>query len=242
MRDEVIGQNPRILKSSQHDAAFYQQMWETIRQGDIWHGAFVNKRKDGTLYYVEETISPVRDDAGNTTAYVAAQRDVTERKRAEDALRDSEARYRAQLERTEVVLAETSALYEASRTLIRLQSLPDLLQDIVAGVAAALPADRVSLFLVDQTEQRITKLVKGGPGADLVVEISYDELLQGLSGWVMQQRQPALSLKEEFDTREKELVRERRAQTQGRFRDRRATDLPGTPARYDDRHQPARRT
>ena len=210
-RDDVLGQNPRILKSGQHDVAFYQQMWETIRQGDIWHGAFANRRKDGTLYYVEETISPVRDDAGKTTAFVAAQRDVTERKRAEDALRDSEARYRAQLERTEVILAETKALYEASKTLIRLQSLPDLLQDIVNGVAAALPANRVSLFLVDQIEQRITKLVRGGPRADLVVEISYDELLQGLSGWVMQQRQPALSLKGEFDTREMEHVRQRHA-------------------------------
>ncbi len=146
----------------------------------------------------------MRDEAGNTTAYVAAQRDVTERKRAEDALRDSEARYRALFEQTEVALAETRALYAASRTLTGLRSLPDLLQDIVNEVAEALGADRVVLILTDPAERRITKLVKGGPGAHQVADIGYDELVQGLSGWVMQQQQPALSLKGQADPREAE--------------------------------------
>ena len=62
IRAEAIGQNPRILRSGQHEAGFYQKMWETLLSGEVWHGAFTNKRKDGTLYFVEETISPVRDD------------------------------------------------------------------------------------------------------------------------------------------------------------------------------------
>ena len=106
-RIEVIGQNPRILRSGQHELAFYQNMWETLLRGEVWEGAFVNKRKDGTFFYVEETISPVRDELGNITAFVAAQRDVTERRQAEQDLRDSEARYRQQYEQTQIALAET---------------------------------------------------------------------------------------------------------------------------------------
>ena len=70
-RIEVIGQNPRILRSGEHELAFYQNMWETLLRGEVWEGAFVNKRKDGTFFYVEETISPVRDKSGNITAFVS---------------------------------------------------------------------------------------------------------------------------------------------------------------------------
>lgn len=74
---EVIGQNPRILKSGQHDAAFYKELWSTLRAGENWHGRFVNKKKDGTLFTVNASISPVRDDTGNIVNYVDVQRDIT---------------------------------------------------------------------------------------------------------------------------------------------------------------------
>ena len=74
---EVIGQNPRILKSDKQDAAFYQDLWKTIRAGKIWQGRLTNKRQDGTLYTEDATISPVRDEQGNIIHYVAVKRDVT---------------------------------------------------------------------------------------------------------------------------------------------------------------------
>jgi PAS domain S-box-containing protein len=76
-RAEAIGQNPRILKSGSHDAAFYRQMWDILQRGEIWSGHFINRRKDGTLYEEEGTISPVRNPAGQVTNYVAIKRDVT---------------------------------------------------------------------------------------------------------------------------------------------------------------------
>jgi PAS domain S-box-containing protein len=77
-RKDAIGKNPRILKSGQHDPAFYRHMWQTISGGRTWEGRMVNKRRDGTLYTEDATISPVCDQAGRILNYVAVKRDVTE--------------------------------------------------------------------------------------------------------------------------------------------------------------------
>lgn len=79
--NEVVGQNPRILKSGEQDGHFYRNLWDTISAGKNWAGRIVNKRKDGTLYTEETTISPVRDASGRIVNYVAVQRDITEQLR-----------------------------------------------------------------------------------------------------------------------------------------------------------------
>ncbi|MCS6859198.1 MAG: PAS domain S-box protein [Abditibacteriales bacterium] len=84
---EVIGQNIRILKSGQHDAAFYRELWETIKRGEAWQGHFVNRRKDGSLYVQESVISPVRDASGAVVRYVAVSRDITREQILEAQLR-----------------------------------------------------------------------------------------------------------------------------------------------------------
>jgi len=85
-RDEVIGQNPRVLKNDQTPAGVYEKLWQTISQGNTWRGSFLNQRKDGTPYRVEQTIAPVMD-SGRITAYVSVHRDITERDRLESELR-----------------------------------------------------------------------------------------------------------------------------------------------------------
>ena len=81
--EEAIGQNPSLLKSGRQGQAFYARMWETILAGEVWHGELDNRRKDGTLYPEEMTITPIRDGAGAITHYVAIKQDITERKRLE---------------------------------------------------------------------------------------------------------------------------------------------------------------
>lgn len=76
-RSEIIGQNPRILKSSQQDEATFRDMWATITAGQVWHGRFVNKRKDGALYTEDVTVAPVRNSSGKIVNYVGVQHDVT---------------------------------------------------------------------------------------------------------------------------------------------------------------------
>ena len=83
--EEAAGQNPRILKSESQDVAFYQKMWETIRAGRVWQGSLTNRRKDGTCYSEEMTITPVRDAQGRISSYIAIKQDVTNRKAGEDA-------------------------------------------------------------------------------------------------------------------------------------------------------------
>ena len=77
-RDEALGQNPRILKSGEHDQEFYSNLWRTITGGKVWKGRFVNRRRDGTFYREDASISPVRDRSGAIVNFVAVKRDVTQ--------------------------------------------------------------------------------------------------------------------------------------------------------------------
>src|SRR5262252_2376366 len=85
--EEVAGANPRILKSGQQDAAFYCGFWKTILSGRAWSGEFVNRKKDGTIYVNEETVTPVRLHGGEITHFVGIMQDVTLRKKAEAQVR-----------------------------------------------------------------------------------------------------------------------------------------------------------
>lgn len=87
---ETLNQNPRLLRSGRHDVAFYRQMWQTLTRGQVWTGHLTNKRKDGTLYEEEATISPVRDAAGQIVGYIALKLDVTRQAQLERQLRQSQ--------------------------------------------------------------------------------------------------------------------------------------------------------
>ncbi|GAB6181426.1 hypothetical protein JCM14036_27450 [Desulfotomaculum defluvii] len=83
---EVLGKNPRLLKSGQHDLTFYQELWEHIINGYVWQGQMVNRRKNGTFYAEEMTITPVRDDQGKIAHFIAIKQDISVRKKAEEVL------------------------------------------------------------------------------------------------------------------------------------------------------------
>lgn len=84
--DEVTGKNPRTLKSGKHDAAFYKNLWDAILSGKVWHGEIIDKRKDGSEYTEEMTITPLKNESGEITRFIAIKQDITERKKYEEEL------------------------------------------------------------------------------------------------------------------------------------------------------------
>ncbi len=83
-RDEVIGRPPSMISSGHHDKSFYQEMWNTISNGNVWKGRLVNRHKDGSLLHEQSTITPVKDSLGEIINYVQIATDIT----AEENLRD----------------------------------------------------------------------------------------------------------------------------------------------------------
>jgi PAS domain S-box-containing protein len=86
-RQEAIGENPRILKSETTPKEMYTQLWNTIKSGREWHGEFQNKKKNGEIYFESALISPIFDQKGSITHFLASKEDITNRKIAEEVIR-----------------------------------------------------------------------------------------------------------------------------------------------------------
>jgi PAS domain S-box-containing protein len=89
-RAEALGKNPRILKSGKQGEDYYKRLWTTIRGGQIWQEEITNRRRDGAFYNEQMTITPVRDQRGEITHFIAIKAEVTERKRLEQQLRQAQ--------------------------------------------------------------------------------------------------------------------------------------------------------
>jgi PAS domain S-box-containing protein len=128
-RDELIGQNHRILNSGNHAKEFFQQMYHTIANGKVWHGEIKNRAKDGSIYWVDTTIVPTLSTEGKPRQYVAIRADITERKRAAE------------------ILAEQTK--ELSRSQQALEAQSFMLQSVLDNMAEGLiAADEQGKFLI----------------------------------------------------------------------------------------------
>lgn len=104
-RQEVMGSNPRISKSGTHDDKFFSKMWHVIQTGQVWRGEIQNKKKNGQLYWESCIISPIKDDEGHITHFVAVKEDITKRKAQPDELEQ-------QVEQRTAHLAKANEQYE----------------------------------------------------------------------------------------------------------------------------------
>lgn len=91
---EVVTQNPRILKSGKHSLSFYQNLWDTISSGKIWKGELINRRKDGSIYWEQASIYPLRDEKQRITHYIKVSEDISLRKTSEKEIMERETQYR----------------------------------------------------------------------------------------------------------------------------------------------------
>jgi PAS domain S-box-containing protein len=116
-REEMIGQNPRLLKSGQHGQEFYRHLWQTVLAGKVWQSEMVNRHKDGHLYTEEATITPVLDERGTCTHFIAIKQDISERKRAEAELQQTHQQLVAASKQAAVAEFATSILHNVGNVL-----------------------------------------------------------------------------------------------------------------------------
>jgi PAS domain S-box-containing protein len=138
-RDEVIGQNPRLLKSGLHPPSFYEAMWAALTDGSPWVGDLVNRRKDGSLVTEEAVISPIRDPSGAITGYVAVQHDAT--------------RERALLERSTELFRERALISETIRSL-RAGDTPEATAQAICRQVASLTGIAAAQLLLFESNGR----------------------------------------------------------------------------------------
>jgi len=108
-REQMIGQNHRMLKSGEHDPAYYRNLWQTISDGLVWHGEMCNRRQDGELFWVDATIVPFLDQDGLPYQYIAIRSEVTERKRMAERVAASERQYRSVVNSVKEVIFRVDA-------------------------------------------------------------------------------------------------------------------------------------
>ncbi|WP_162798794.1 putative bifunctional diguanylate cyclase/phosphodiesterase [Thermus caldifontis] len=162
-REEVLGQNPRLLKSGAHSEAFYRAFWEQILAGVPFRGLFVNRKKDGSLYTEEKIVTPVREPSGNTLYLVATSRDVTEEMALQARLQEM-ATYdpltrllnrRAFMERVEKDMATSAQRALAYLDLDRFKLVNDLLGHHAGDTVLAKLGERLAEALPEAVLGRV---------------------------------------------------------------------------------------
>lgn len=161
---EALGQNPRILKSGRTPPDTYRDMWATLARGEIWRGELNNKRKNGELYDELAVITPITAPSGKVTHFAALKQDITERKAAENALRESERRFRELFDLESdailVVEAESGCFVQANEAACATYGYPlaDFLRLHVNDISAEPAKTSLTLVSASQTSDQVIKI------------------------------------------------------------------------------------
>lgn len=147
--NELLGRSTRIFNSGKQDPDYYRQLWNTIISGQVWRGETTNRRKDGSLYVEDQTITPVRDESDQITHFIAIKLDITERKQAEMELdrRNVELQTLSAAEREQRQLSE--ALVKAALVLNKSLKLDKVLYLILEQIKEVIPYQLANILMLD---------------------------------------------------------------------------------------------
>lgn len=183
--EEVVGENPRLWQSGEHDEAFYTELWEQISSGDVWEGEIINRRKSGELCWVDTTVAPITDERGTVERYVAVERDVTERK-------ERQLRIEEQNDRLERLNNTNEVIRDVNRELVAASNRPEIERALCDRFA------RSDLF--DAAWVGTRRLVDGDvavrtaagvdPG-EVEARLDGSSTYRDVAGTVLEQRRPA---------------------------------------------------
>jgi PAS domain S-box-containing protein len=151
-REELLGQDHRIINSGYHPKEYIQRLWRTIANGRVWHGELRNRAKDGHYYWVETTIVPFLDDRGKPYQYIAIRADITARKVAEEQLRQQ-----AALARVGQMAAVVA--HEVRNPLAGIKGAIQILMSRRAGDDRELPVMRDIVTRIDELSELINDLM-----------------------------------------------------------------------------------
>ncbi|MDE2058960.1 MAG: response regulator [candidate division NC10 bacterium] len=188
---ELLDRNPRLLKSGHHDTAFYRHLWETILSGQVWHGEMINRRKDGSLYTEEQTISPVRDGQDQITHFIAVKQDITARKRADADLTAAHTELAQLYETTKDLATRWEALFTLSRLLNRSLELDEVFGTFAQAVESYVPYDRLGMILPEGDQLRVAYSVAHLPLASHQGQ-SWPKTNDTAVEWILTHREPRL--------------------------------------------------
>ena len=174
--EEVLGKNPRFLSTDQTPQGTHQNLWSTITIGSEWQGEFVNRKKNGELYYESAIISPILDANGTITHFLAVKEDITARKRAEEELQRANHKLQIQLDANELLQVELreQAIRDPLTGLYNRRYLNETLERELAR--AARENYSVSFIMSDIDHFKLINDTFGHPVGDLVLKNLADEL------------------------------------------------------------------
>jgi len=183
-KEEVFGKTPRVLKSGHHKADFYRTLWETILSGKPFKHVLTNKKKNGELFYADQTITPLKNTRGEITHFVSVWKDITERVRRREEMEVLNKSLQFEKQKFEQILD----LEEKIGTFSDFNKLADF---IVSGIADVLELERCSLMLLDEKTGALA--IKGAVGLDhKIMRESKPSLGEGIAGLVAKERKPLL--------------------------------------------------
>ncbi len=219
-REEAQGRNPSLLKSGEQGADFYRDMWATITRGETWNGRIINKKKDGSLYTEEATISPVTDDSGNIVNFVAVKHDMTEHLKISEEKTALEERIRQSQKLESIGRLAGGVAHDLNNLLSPILGYGDMLLDemvpsdsrrnaveqiVNAGVRArdlvrqllALGRKQLLEFRpvdINDLVTRFTKLLHRTIREDILIELDLAPTLRPISGDIGQLEQVIMNL------------------------------------------------